>query len=204
MANLFAVHSVGASLATFLRNAVPAELTDVETFALRLFASGELAEMDKPPTSTIGLYLHRITMNEQVRNQRPAGSPVGTVPPVALDLHYLITIWTGNALAEHIAAAWLLRTLHARPILDRSLLSPEAAWRADEVVHVIPAELPQETLSRIWETFRPKYRLSLPFVARVVIIDSEGPGPDSKPVVATRFAYGSPDEVRPVPLGVGP
>lgn len=195
MANLYAIHSVGASLATWLRNRYPADLRAALPCAFRVLSSADLAQLDETPgNATVGIYLHRLTINEQGRHQR-AGNASDAAPPLALDLHLLITISADSALGEHTVAGWVMRELHERPLFDRSVLSTDAGWRADELVHVIPAELDQADLSRVWESFRRTYRLTLPYVARVVRLDPSTT-PDGAPVVATRRGLGPIEAVR--------
>jgi hypothetical protein len=188
MANVFAIHSVGNSIATYLRNSYPRTLVglDMPDCAFDLISSGELA--GEPDDSTrITMYLYRITVNEHSRQLAAGASARPT--PLGLDLHFLMTAWAGNARDEHTILAWAIRQLHMFPILDASSLSPEAGWGANEVIQIIPAELSTEDIMRIWDALDPAYRLSVSYIARLVRLD-----PDSssvgRPVVATRFAYG--------------
>jgi hypothetical protein len=188
MANVFAIHSVGNSIATYLRNSYPRTLVglDMPDCAFDLISSGELA--GEPDDSTrITMYLYRITVNEHSRQLAAGASARPT--PLGLDLHFLMSAWAGNARDEHTILAWAIRQLHMFPILDASSLSPEAGWGANEVIQIIPAELSTEDIMRIWDALDPAYRLSVSYIARLVRLD-----PDSssvgRPVVATRFAYG--------------
>ena len=190
MANLFAVRSVGSSLMTRLRNAYgahPADLGSAFPCDFRLLSSGELAEIGDIGT-TVSLYLYRVIINEHVRGKRHPNDPRGAAAPLSVDLHYLFSIWASSAAAENTLAAWLMNELHQHPILDSASLSGDAGWDDDEIVHIIPAELNNEDLMRIWDALAPSYRLSLTYIARVVRID----GPVEAPalsVVSTRFGY---------------
>jgi hypothetical protein len=70
--------------------------------------------------------------------------------------------------------------------MDVSSLSPEAAWGPGDVIQLIPAELSNEDIMRIWDAIEPTYRLSVSYIARVVLIDPDI-HPERRPVVATRF-----------------
>lgn len=194
MANVFAIHSVGNSIVTYLRNSYPQALAglDMPDCAFELVSSGELA--GEPGDATrITLYLYRITINEHSRQIHAATASTARPTPLGLDLHFLMSAWAGNARDEQTMLAWAIRQLHMFPILDASSLSPEAGWGANEVIQVIPAELSTEDVMRIWDALDPAYRLSVSYIARLVRLD-----PDSqrhaRPVVTTRFAYG--EEVR--------
>ncbi len=186
MANLTAIHSVGSSLVTYLRNAYPSSFREKHPCDFRLFSSGELAQIeDSDLNTTVSLYLFRITMNEHLRNKVP---PSRAQPPLMLDLHYLLTVWTDSPLAEHSIVAWVMRELHQQPVMDISSLSLDADWGKDDVVQIIPAELSNEDMMRIWDALAPHYRLSLSYIARVVRIDPDEPK-TGLPVVATRHQY---------------
>ncbi len=190
MANVFAIHSVGNSIATFLRNTYPATVAGqaMPDCDFAQISSGEMAGTIGDETR-ITLYLYSVTVNEFGRQQRPGQMSVDQQAPLGLDLHYLLTAWAGNAQDEQITLAWAMRQLYQYPILDASSLSPEAGWGSDEVIRIVPSELPTEEMMRIWDALDPSYRLSVSYVARLVRLD-----PDTltsvQPVVATRFGYG--------------
>ena len=190
MANVRAIHSVGSSVTTFLRNTYPAALDGrpMPACAFDLLSCGQLAGPVDEDTH-IGLWLYRVTMNEHARQPR-LGMP-HLAQALSVDLHYLLTAWAGNALDEQITFAWALRQLHLHPLLDASSLSPEAGWSREEVIQWVPAELSTEDVMRIWDAVDPSYRLSASYVARVVRIDPDEDTATFAPVVARRDVYGS-------------
>lgn len=192
MANVFAIHSVGSSIATFLRNTYPATAAGraMPACAFELISSGQLAG-DLDDGTRITLYLYRITVNEHSRQSRPARAAADGFVPLGLDLHYLLTAWAANPLDEQVTLAWAVRQLHQFPILDASSLSPEAGWAGDELIQILPAELSTEDVMRIWDALEPSYRLSVSYVARLVRIDPDADAERFRPVVAARFAYGT-------------
>lgn len=190
MANVFAIHSVGNSIATYLRNSYPRTMAglDMPECAFDLVSSGELAG-EADDATRITLYLYRVTVNEHHRQRQAASTAVTHPPPLGLDLHFLMSAWAGNARDEQTVLAWAIRQLHVSPILDASSLSPEAGWTASDVIQVIPAELSTEDIMRIWDALDPAYRLSVSYVARLVRLDPDTHA-DERVVVATRFAHG--------------
>lgn len=190
MANVFAIHSVGNSIATYLRNTYPGDIAGraMPSCTFEAISCGSLAgDIDEEPTR-ITLLLYRATANEHTRQMQPHTSKAG-IAPLTVDLHYLLTAWGGTAADEQIIFAWALRQLHEHPLLDASTLSPEAGWGRDEAVQIVPHELALEDLMRIWDALDPGYRLSASYIARLVRIDPDEEA-DYRPVVATRFRYG--------------
>lgn len=192
MANILAIHSVGNSIATFLRNAYPQQIGDqtLPVCAFELTSSGQLAG-DISESTHVTLYLYRVTVNEHSRQTRRPAAPTDTFVPLGLDLHYLLTAWAANPLDEQVTLAWAMRQLHQYPVLDASSLSPEAGWNRDEVIQIIPAELTTEDIMRIWDALEPAYRVSVSYVARLVRLDPDQNEEQIRPIVATRYVYGA-------------
>lgn len=191
MANVFAIHSIGHSIAAFLRNTYPQQIggAALPACAFELVSSGQLAgEIDE--STRVTLYLYRITINEHSRQSHSAGASRASLH---LDLHYLLTAWAGNPLDEQVAMAWAMRQLHQEPVLDISALSPDGGWQRNEMVQIVPSELSNEDVMRIWDALEPAYRLSASYVARVVRLDPDVDEATFAPVVARRLALGQED-----------
>lgn len=196
MANIKSIHSVCNSIIQFLHNAyettpVPAgtgpigtTLQDEWPCNFRVLASGELKASTDFGTS-LTIYLYRVMVNEHVPRQPIANT---RSMPLAVDMHFLVTAWSESAAAEHTLFAWAMSQLYQHPVLDVSSLTEEGGWKKDDVVQIIPTELSNEDMMRIWDALAPDYRLSASYIARVIRIDSEDIA-QGKPVVATRFEY---------------
>jgi hypothetical protein len=198
MAGSGAVLSVGNSLVAYLTavNELARDSGDGVQASFQLVSSAEIADIATPEAgATITFWLYRLGVDPYLRNRAAAPrSGAGPVFPLGLELHYLVTAWAANAAREHEALAFVMRELYRHPVLDRSVLAPAEAWRADEAVHLVSTELSTEDMMRIWDAIRPEYRLSVTWCARVVRLDRDSLGETGRPVVATRFAFG-----RPVP-----
>ncbi len=185
MATVKGIHSVCTSIVQLLRNAYPLE----EAFPcqFRVLSSGEINK-ENDIDATLSLYLYRVTVNEHLRARPALGRSADEPVPLSLDLHFLLTLWSGSAAAEQTICAWVMQQLHHHPIMDVSSLSPEGGWGSEDVIQIIPAELSNEDLMRIWDALAPDYRLSLSYIARVVRIEPPAAQP-GVPVVATRYQY---------------
>lgn len=188
MANVLAIHSVGNSLVSYLSRAYPPELRAQHSCDFQLFSSGQIANLQEDLSTTLSLYLYRVTVNDQMRNIRRTSDAPGRDVPLSLDLHYLMSVWTDSAVAEHHILAWAMRELYLHPTLNTSSLSAEAGWTPNDIIQIIPSELSTEDMMRIWDALEPSYRLSVAYIARVVRIDPDHV-PEALPVVATRFHY---------------
>jgi hypothetical protein len=188
MAHYRAILSVGESLTTYLRNAYPQELRDQFSCAFRLVSSNELNAEDLDFGTAITLYLHRVTMDPHLRNTGSAAGPFATRVPVSLDLHYLLTVWADSATHEQTLLGWVIRELYQHEALSQSDLTPEGGWSPDDVIQVIPGEISNEDMMRIWDAIQPPYHVSLSYIARVVRIDPAA-RPDALPVTSRRLTF---------------
>ena len=105
MTNYLRVHSVGDSMATFLRNTYPEPLRSEFPCEFRLISSGELAENDSLGTA-VTIYLYRAEIDKNTRNQVYTRNAKKVAHPLSLTLFYLIIVWADSALAEHAITSW--------------------------------------------------------------------------------------------------
>ena len=150
MAGLNAVNSFGDSLMQFLGNAYPNELRADYPCDFRVVSSNEL-NGDADFGTAVTFYLYRLITDQYQRNSPRANNSRGQRPPLALDLHFMVSVWADSPAAEHAIAAWVMRQIYEYPIMDSSLLTLEGQWQAGEIVHVIPAEVSNVDL--IYYTF---------------------------------------------------
>ena len=89
MANVLALHSVGNSIVTYLRNSYPQQVAGITmpTCSFDLMSFAQLASNTEEATTRITLLLYRVTVDEHARQIRasnrvadgPAPSPAGSV-----------------------------------------------------------------------------------------------------------------------------
>jgi hypothetical protein len=172
--------AVGEAIVTLLRTAYrPSDFAvDLEfrTVTARDVATSQI-------TAGVSFLLYRIIPNGAHRTPPGRLDPHGprrqTQLPV--DLHYLMTVWGAEASLQHAIAGWAMRMLEDTPLIPSALLNATApgSFRAEEVVELGLAELSNEDLLRIWEVLGTNtYQLSVPYLARVVRIESLQPMPE--------------------------
>lgn len=182
MADTRAIMAVGEALSTLLRTAYrPADFAaDLEfrTITPREASAGQIA-------AGASFMLYRIVPNGAHRTPAGRFDAQGRrrQSQLPVDLHFLMTVWGAEASLQHAVAGWAMRMLEDSPLLASGLLNAGApgAFRPEEVVEVGLAELSNEDLLRLWESLgaNAAYQLSIPYVARVVRIESLRPEPGS-------------------------
>ena len=148
-------------------------------------------DFSSPMANGVSLFLYRIYPNGM--NRRPSGRlgvdgrRLQTELPV--ELHLLLTIWGREASLQHAVAGWMMRTLEDTPLLAAGVLNAVTAdvFRPDETVEVSLTELSTEDLLRIWEVLGLNvYQLSVPYIARVIHLESTLPEPTGGRAVQER------------------
>lgn len=193
VASITAINDVGSTVVTMLRNRwQDLAVKPVDDCSFHHASSSEFTE-EKPgfqshSKATLSLLLYRLTVNEHGRQAARFPSRELTKPPLALDLHYLLTAWAGSALEEQVILAWAMQQIQEQPVLDLGSMAV-GNWQPDESVQLLPTDLSTEDLMRLWDALKPSYRLSVAYVARVVRVDPSEESKAATAVVATRFGW---------------
>ena len=188
MASFQAVHLVCEAVLDVLRDNVPASLQDHEP-DFQVYTAANFNQ--QPMSAGVSLFLYRVTANPVVRT--PAGrlnaSGQRTRTRLPLDLHFILTVWGQRASLQHALVGWFMRQMETTPVLPSALLNRrEPAFRPGETVEVTLGDLDTENLFRLWETLAQNvYQLSVPYVARMVMLDSDDLIEDAAPVQERQF-----------------
>lgn len=145
-------------------------------------------------TQGVSLFLYRVHVNGTQRSplvKDPEGNIRRQLLP--LDLHFFLTVWAPKASLQHAILGWVLRLLEDTPVMPSSLLNGvrEETFRTDETVELVAGQLTNEEFMRIWDDLGTEYQLSVPFVARVVRIESLHELSEGEPVKKRLFEYGA-------------
>ncbi len=151
----------------------------------------------------LNLFLYRVTPNAALRNDGLASrGPNGerlTNPPLALDLHYLLTAYGAQEFYPEALLGYGMQVLHEVPFLSRDLIrgtwsgpinDPVEQALADsglvdqiEYIKLTPQNLSTEELSKLWTAFQAKYRMGAGYVATVLLIQAAAAARAALPVL---------------------
>ena len=158
----------------------------------------------------LNLFLHQVTFNTGWRNHAlPSRDGLGmqrlSNPPLALDLHYLLSAYSAEELGSEILLGYAMQLLHEVPVLDRhaittaltpspsvdTTLPPALRALAEcgladqlEQIKLVPDPLSSEEMSKLWTAVQSHYRPSAAYVATVVLIESSKPTRSTLPVLS--------------------
>jgi hypothetical protein len=161
-------------------------------------------------SNQLNLFLYQVTPNLGWRNadlpsRNSATGAKLSNPPLALDLHYLLTTYGAQDLNAEVLLGYAMQLMHENPVLTREELrvvlgapSPvdgsilpgplgtlSAIDLADqiEMIKVTPVYLSSEELSKLWTAMQARYRPSMAYMVSVVLIQSEAAVRAAPPVL---------------------
>ena len=208
MSNALALGAVTAVLRNLLDNGFingGAPLSPVKVTAV----APDLVKLDDPDAPpSINLFLYRTTRNlGWAEVGLPSFDSDGTRltnPPLALNLHYLLTAYGVADFQAEILLGYAMHLLHERPVLDRAairraldpsplgttILPPAfqaltAADLADQVdsITITDESLDSEEMSRLWSAIQAHYRPTTAYVVSVVLIEARKTTRSALPVL---------------------
>lgn len=167
--------------------------------------------------SQINLFLYLVTPNPGWRNdQLPSRDATGrqrlSNAPLALDLHYLLSVYSGGDLHAEILLGYAMQLLHETPVLTRAAihtaltpspnvvasLPPALRALADsgledqvEQIKLTPQYLNTEEMSKLWTAMQSHFRPTAAYTASVVLIEAQQPTRSPLPVLSRGEPYTS-------------
>jgi hypothetical protein len=215
VSNALAIASVTAVVKNLLDNGliddrVTSTVGHVNVTAL----APDLIPLEKNAESQLNLFMYLVTPNAAWRNvglpSRDADGDRRTNPPLALDLHYLLTAYASKDLHAEILLGYAMQLLHETAVLPRAgirralavpglvedptaSLPPELEALATsglaeqvEAIKFTPDSMGPEELSKLWAGLQSRYRPSATYRASVVLIEAEKSTRAPLPVRARR------------------
>ena len=209
MSSPLAIGAVSAVLRNLLDNGlidIGAPLSPVTVTAV---APDRVDLEDADAGPSLNLFLYRTSLNQGWAETRlPAFDGNGsrlTHPPLALNLHYLLTAYGVADFQAEILLGYAMHLLHERPVVDRaaiasaldssplgpSILPPafqalKASDLADQLEAVTITQEPMgtEEMSRLWSAIQSHYRPTASYLVSVVLIEARKPSRTALPVLS--------------------
>lgn len=160
-------------------------------------------------SSQLNLFLHQVTPNSGWRNEGlPSRDSSGrqrlSNPPLALNLHYLLSAYGATELHAEVLLGCAVQVLHETPVLGpeaiNTALTPPPnpppllvaladAGLADQVeqIKITLEYLNTEEMSKLWTAAQSHYRPTAAYQATVVLMEASAPTRKALPVQERRL-----------------
>jgi hypothetical protein len=165
--------------------------------------------------SRVNLFLHLVTHNPGWRNSDfPSLSNDGQTkvgnPPLALDLHYLLTVYGSDPWQSEALLGFALLMFHQSPVLTRDDVEAALNVRStstypytgyplnntlglcglsgqSELLKITPESMSREEMAWLWTALKADYRLTFPFKVSVALMLPDLSPSLAFPVLQTSF-----------------
>ncbi|MCC5632313.1 DUF4255 domain-containing protein [Nostoc sphaeroides CHAB 2801] len=153
----------------------------------------------------LNVFLYHVTQNRNVdwispefrdRHSRMSNNPRSTNPPLALDLHYLLTAYGPKDFQSEILLGYAMQMLHVSHVVkteiiekalknvsetstssvfSQALVGVSVSNFAKQIgqIKISPEFLSMEEISKIWSVLQTNYRPSATYNASMVLIESD-------------------------------
>jgi hypothetical protein len=178
-------------LSTALTNGGPSALLGSSSPGITSF-SPDLIKTGTNEQPQLNIFMYYASINPALRNLGlPAMSAGGerlSNPPLALNLHYLVTAYGANQFDPEILLGWAMQVFHETPVVPPATIqaaltallaqsTPEskliaASTLPNQVEHIriTPETLTTEEIYRLWAAFQTSYRPTTSYQISVVVI----------------------------------
>ncbi len=174
MADFTSIAAVSSSLVRYLDLCFhQKEPVNGKNTAVRLLRTEDLNKDSSTliTSPSLSVFLYRVDFNKVMRAAWSAVSRYDGKPHLPLDLHFMLIAWGENADHEFRILGRALECLEETPILSGPLLDPIAPWETNESIQLCLEDLSTEDLMRTFDSLPLDYKLSIPYVARITVID---------------------------------
>jgi hypothetical protein len=209
MSSALAIAAVSASLKDLLNNGlIDHDLSSIGSFLVTAQPPDRITTGQTEPNQ-LNLFLYQVTPNSGWRNaglpSRDSRGARISNPPLALDLHYLLTAYGAIDLNAEVLLGYAMQLLHENPVLTRHQLRAALAAPAPvdgtilpgpfgtasavdladqiELLKITPVYLGTEDLSKLWTAMQARYRPSMAYLVSVVLIQSDARTQSAPPVL---------------------
>jgi hypothetical protein len=198
MSNALALSAVTATLQYWLSSTLNDPSASLGSVAVTA-VSPDIAQPGGPTGAnaelSVNVFLHQVIYNAAWRNigypsvSRDGASRISN-PPLALDLHYLLTAYASKDTEAEALMGYAVLMLHENPVFTRQQISAALTGIAPtqpfatvlknsgladqfEMVKVTPSKMNTEELAWLWTALKADYRLTFPFEVSVVLIEPQ-------------------------------
>jgi hypothetical protein len=126
----------------------------------------------------LSLFLYRVETNKTMRAAWASVAHREGHAHLPLDLHFLLTAWAENAEHEYRILGRAIQSIEDHPILTGPMLDPLTDWATYEAVQFYFEDLTTEDVMRTFDSLPVDYKLSIPYLARIVVMDGTVQRPD--------------------------
>jgi hypothetical protein len=205
VANFASISAVGRSIERFLAASFLADppvggsMTTARLVRTEDFDPNNVGLIQKP---FLSIFMYRVDFNKTTRAGWSAVGSLDGRSHLPLDLHFLLTPWASDADSELRIVGRAMQALDTTPILSGPLLLGYGEFAPSESVQLVVEDVSTEAVMRTFDSLPTDYKLSVPYLARIVRVDSKVSA--ASPPVLSVVSGQVPSAAPPPPSSLGP
>lgn len=191
MSNSTAIAATTATLQNLLQHQIPLRDAGIPGLKVTTLPPDLARKGISDPQLNIFLYQTAVNAawrNLDIPNQVRSGESPN--PPLALNLHYMLTAYgseNDDESVSHRVLGGAMSVLHDHPLLGAQEITDALAGSGLETqferVRIAPIALPMDEMSKLWTALQSNYRLSAGYEITVLLIDSTRAAKAALPVI---------------------
>lgn len=171
MASFAAMAAAGKSIENLLNACFDEEEPLSSESEAKLVTTADFKALDRVPITGVTIFFYRVDVNATTRAAWSAVGALAGRAHLPLDLCFLLTAWAANAEDELKVLGRAMQCLDTTPILSGPLLADSGGWAANEAVQITVGQITTEEVMRTFDSLPTDYKLSVPYIARVLRIE---------------------------------
>ena len=177
---------MGRSIVDLLNRRIDETLPNPPRPKAVLAGTVDFDEVNSSPVAVIqypaiSVYCYKVSVDRETRPGWSAVASVDGIPRIPLRMHLMIAAWDTVVESELEWLGLAAQILESESILAGPLLHPSGQWVPADVVQIVADDIALESMSEAYQALTTDYRLSLPYIARVIRIDGRA-GDVAEPV----------------------
>jgi hypothetical protein len=130
-------------------------------------------DFSTPMATGVSVFIYQVGVDTVQRTLPPAEPQHRR--PLPLRASLLLTAWAKEASTEHALLGWAMRAVADSPVLSSGFLNAATpgVFGHDETVELSAIDLSNDEVFQLWQVLPSSLQLSVPYLARVLRVESE-------------------------------
>ena len=123
-------------------------------------------------TNQLSIFLYRVLENPDLRNRPPfAVSMTSEQPtPLALDLCYMLTAYSGDEQTRHRILGRAMQFMHENAVLQGAVLQGQLSGTVERI-RITAQQLTQDVVSQVWQAIAVSMQVSAFYLVTPILIE---------------------------------
>ncbi len=171
-----ALAAVGRSIVDLLNRRIAETLPAGPRPNAVMAGTVDFDEVNSSPTAVIqypaiSVYCYKVTVDRETRPGWSAVASADGISRIPLRMHLMLAAWDTVVESELEWLGLAAQILESESILAGPLLHPSGEWAPGDTIQIVTDEIALEPMSEAFQALTTRYRLSLLYIARVILID---------------------------------